>query len=155
MPKHQNYVTGFMFGVDAYENQVALILKQKPAWMKGFWNGIGGKIEDGEDPWGAMAREFAEETSVHTTFKDWELCVVMKGNCEGGGTFTNYCFRSFSPRVNLVKTVEAEEVARHDISLMGESGYPIEAWNNLWWLVPMLSDRKKEHIIYPITVGYK
>ena len=56
-----NYVLGFLFNKDL--SQVALIRKTKPEWQKGQLNGIGGKIEPGEDPLGAMIREFREETN--------------------------------------------------------------------------------------------
>jgi len=59
VPKHR-YVLGFMFDRDYAE--VALILKNRPAWQAGKWNGIGGKIEGDETPHAAMVREFTEET---------------------------------------------------------------------------------------------
>lgn len=58
----QSYVLGFLFR-DA-GRQVALIEKNKPDWMRGLLNGVGGKIESGESPHAAMGREFAEETGA-------------------------------------------------------------------------------------------
>lgn len=56
------FVCGFLFspGLDS----VALIRKNRPQWMLGRLNGIGGKIEPGETPWQAMCREFEEEAGV-------------------------------------------------------------------------------------------
>lgn len=40
-----------------------LLNRNKPMWM-GSWNGIGGKIEDGETPEFCMVREVYEETKI-------------------------------------------------------------------------------------------
>lgn len=42
------YVLGFMFS--NLMNNVVLLQKQKPNWQKGLWNGVGGKVESGEEP---------------------------------------------------------------------------------------------------------
>jgi 8-oxo-dGTP diphosphatase len=57
----KRYVLGFVFDF-GYHN-VLLILKAKPDWQFGKLNGLGGKIEQGETPAQAMAREFREETA--------------------------------------------------------------------------------------------
>lgn len=64
-----NYVVGFAF--DQY-GAVALINKNKPAWQKGKWNGVGGHIEP-TDPSTryAIAREFHEETAMYTQPEQW------------------------------------------------------------------------------------
>jgi 8-oxo-dGTP diphosphatase len=54
------FVLGFCFDF-GYHN-VLLIEKSRPTWQAGKLNGIGGKIEEGESPRVAMAREFQEET---------------------------------------------------------------------------------------------
>lgn len=67
------YVLGFVF--DESFDFVALIRKNRaPAGaesMIGRWNGIGGKIEEGEDIYDAMSREFEEETSVSIPSSEW------------------------------------------------------------------------------------
>ncbi len=64
------YVVGYCFSHDF--SMVALIKKLKPAWQKGKLNGVGGKLEPGESPREAMAREFNEEAGI-TTSPDWWL----------------------------------------------------------------------------------
>ena len=45
---------------------VTLILKLKgPEYVRGYWNGVGGKVEPGEAPEWAMAREAVEEASMY------------------------------------------------------------------------------------------
>lgn len=64
-------ITKYSVGFAFYEDFVVLIWKQRPAFQKGFLNGVGGEIEQGEDAIRAMAREFEEETGVHTTDDQW------------------------------------------------------------------------------------
>ncbi|WP_083964140.1 NUDIX hydrolase [Shimazuella kribbensis] len=45
------------------KNQVLLINKEKKFWM-GRWNGVGGKIEQGESPKASILREIEEETTI-------------------------------------------------------------------------------------------
>src|SRR5690606_28536601 len=89
------YVLGFVF--DMYAKKVLLIKKKRPEWQKGFFNGIGGKVEQDEndfideDIYAAMARECREETSVETHKLDWNHFCTMKGiNCPDGD-WSVYC----------------------------------------------------------------
>src|SRR5690606_21087500 len=78
---------GFVFTEDRRE--VVLVRKNRPAWQAGFLNGVGGKVERGEVPVAAMAREFAEEAGVSVDPSAWdELCTVTwpeRGAPEGFG----------------------------------------------------------------------
>jgi 8-oxo-dGTP diphosphatase len=70
-----SYCVGFLFTSD--EDQVLLIRKRLPSWQAGRLNGIGGKIEAGETPLDALAREFKEEAGVGGL--TWENCAVHTG----------------------------------------------------------------------------
>jgi 8-oxo-dGTP diphosphatase len=72
----KKYVVGFAFSEDA--QQVVLIRKNRPAWMAGKLNGIGGHIESGESPLQAMVREFAEETGVSTALGGWREFAIKQ-----------------------------------------------------------------------------
>lgn len=64
------YTLGFAVSSSAYT--VLLIKKERgPSFNIGKWNGIGGKIEVGEGPRGCMAREFKEESGIHTDPSQW------------------------------------------------------------------------------------
>lgn len=59
------YVCGLLFDkLDHPFGRVLLIRKQRPEYQKGLLNGIGGRIEPGEQPLQAMLREFKQETGL-------------------------------------------------------------------------------------------
>lgn len=66
----QEYCLGFVCSLDA--QKVLLIQKQRPAWQKGQYNGIGGKLEEGETPLQAMVRECKEEADLDLMESEWE-----------------------------------------------------------------------------------
>jgi 8-oxo-dGTP diphosphatase len=72
------YVLGFAFNQS--KDFVVLILKNKPAWQKGCFNGIGGKREPDETFPQAMVREFKEETGLQTDINEWSAIGQMKGS---------------------------------------------------------------------------
>lgn len=65
-----SYVLGFAFSED--DRSVLLILKNRPAFQAGKWNGVGGKIEASETAHQAMVREFREETGLDWSPASWE-----------------------------------------------------------------------------------
>lgn len=125
------YVTGFMFSMD--KKRVALIVKRHPAWQRGKLNGIGGKIEAGESPDEAMAREFCEEAGVSTQASDWQKFCIL--TCPGQSRVD--FFFTFSDAVHDVRTMEQEEVLLCDVAHLPEHILP-----NLAWLIPMVLDAR-------------
>lgn len=83
------YVMGFSFNEDM--SRVLLMLKNRPDWQEGKYNGIGGKIEDTETPIEAMVREFREETGVATLEGDWNSLAFLHG-VHMGSEFELHCF---------------------------------------------------------------
>lgn len=121
------YVVGFLIDQEFDQGQVALIRKTKPEWQKDKFNGIGGKIEDGESPLAAMIREFREETGV--TVEGWEQFASITDE----KTWHVVFFRSFDRNlIHKVKTVTEEEVILCDIDDL-----PDNVLDNLRWLLPM------------------
>jgi 8-oxo-dGTP diphosphatase len=59
------YTLGFIKRKD----EVLMMNRQKTPWM-GAWNGIGGKIEDGEHPVDCLIREIKEETNIDVDPKE-------------------------------------------------------------------------------------
>lgn len=127
----KKYVLGFCFSPDG--RAVVLIKKQKPAWQAGRFNGVGGKVEHGESYRAAMAREFAEETGVYISAKDWDEFAVLKGP-----NWVVYCYRIWSPKAFDARTQEAEEVF-----LWPSRALPPSALSNLDWLIPYALDHDR------------
>lgn len=65
-----SYVVGFAF--DQGKEHVLLIKKNRPEWQKNHYNGVGGRIEQGERPVESMVREFAGETGYATKPDQWQ-----------------------------------------------------------------------------------
>lgn len=106
----QKYVLGFMF--DELKEKVVLIRKSKPKWQEGFYNGVGGKVEDIDTSYEhAMVREFKEETGVSTYEYEWNKLLTM----EEVGVFSVDVFYCFSDKWNKVKTMETEKVECFDV----------------------------------------
>lgn len=124
------YVCGFLFHPSL--DTVALILKNKPAWQKGKFNGIGGKIEPGETPKEAMEREFKEEAGVVIDKSLWfPLCQV------GDDTYTVDFLYAVSGAISEVKTMEEEKVITMAINDM----HNWKLIDNLHWLIPLCIDK--------------
>lgn len=65
-----NYVLGFAMSRSGHVLMIEK--KQGPSFNIGKLNGLGGKIEPGETPQEAMAREFREECGLSTKPVDWQ-----------------------------------------------------------------------------------
>src|SRR5690349_19642349 len=69
------YVAVFPF----HQYKVLLIEKDRPAWMRGRLNGVGGHVEPDDDSYvEAMRREFEEETGW--LFWEWEHFATLCGD---------------------------------------------------------------------------
>lgn len=130
-----NYVIGFCFNTSL--SQIVLIKKTKPDWQKDRFNGVGGKIEEGEEPINAMIREFREETGAE--IKDWihfaELAIIPPELEHGAlpGSFID-CFVSISDVE--IKTITEEIVNRYNIDVASN----LLTVPNTKWLIPMALD---------------
>jgi 8-oxo-dGTP diphosphatase len=105
----KRYVLGFLF--DSTRTRVALILKNRPAYQVGQFNGIGGKIEQFDrDPVAAQRREFREEAGLD--IDNWEE--VFQFTHQGNAHIT--VFRAFSDKVRIVSSETDEQVSVFPIS---------------------------------------
>jgi len=130
MTIRKNYVVGFAFSAD--KSKVVLIHKNRPAWQAGKLNGIGGKIEPGEEALNAMVREFAEECGVQTTATDWHYFTKVLG--KDGDV---YFYRLFDDKVLNAVTSSDEEVVIMDTNLnkLRQRGL-----SNVVWLIAIALD---------------
>jgi 8-oxo-dGTP diphosphatase len=129
------YCLGFMFNNN--ETDVLLIEKQKPVWQAGKFNGIGGKVENGESSAFAMRREFKEETGIDTLA--WRYVVTMSGDDWQVDVFTCKSDDAFD-----YQQMESEKVSLIPLD-------ELESYNlisNLYWLIPMCLDKNDDHKSY-------
>lgn len=129
----KNYVLGFIFNKSV--DEVCLILKNRPYWQSGLYNGIGGHIEEGETPIQAIARESKEETGFEGN--NWELILQMKR--EGEDSFLCHVFRCISEYNSLsdiCKTMEDQEV-----EIFSVNNLPKNIISNLKWLINICIDK--------------
>jgi 8-oxo-dGTP diphosphatase len=142
---NKDYVCGFY----ADGQRVALMRKVKPEWQRNRLNGIGGKIEPGEHPAEAMAREFKEETGRSTDPADWTLAVVMVGD-----GWRVHFFSASGPAFDLNETdCDPLHVASGETMEWHEKGaLPDAVMPNLKWLIPMAFDTD---LCFPLTVRDK
>ena len=127
----QSYVLGFAFDTNC---RVALIRKDRPAWMAGRWNGIGGKLETGEIPHEAMSREFEEETGAYVSPEKWHHFATLVDKQDA---FVMHCFVVVvtPEELDLVRTVETEEVRIFGGNVLVDMD--LHVMQNLRWLMPM------------------
>jgi 8-oxo-dGTP diphosphatase len=129
----KKYVTGFLFSQDS--SYVVLIKKINPTWQRGFFNGVGGKVEANESSIAAMIREFSEETGVATQHEDWTCFAnVFRANCYDVDMYFAHSDLAFS-----AKTIEAEEIHILKISELPKNIIP-----NLQWLIPLALDTQAD-----------
>jgi 8-oxo-dGTP pyrophosphatase MutT (NUDIX family) len=120
-----------------------LILKNRPAWQEGFWNGIGGKVEGSEEPYQAAIREFKEETGVEEFF--WVHYATVYGKePDREGTYEVYYYRALDTRaLSNVRWLTDEVVAIHRVDSL-----PEKLVEHVNWMLPLALNRKGKFKIY-------
>lgn len=141
----QEYVLGFAFDNNL---RVALVKKNRPDWMAGKWNGIGGKIEPNESAIAAMVREFNEETGLLTTDQTWQHFATLRDQKLG---YLVVCFITIlkPETLDLVRTTETEEI-RVFTQVLDDPD--VDLMPNLRWLIPMSLTLGENDI--PVLVDY-
>lgn len=123
-------VVGFLFSHSdiGYNSHVALIMKQRPQWQRGFLNGPGGHVEDGENSKDAMIREFEEETGIHE--EHWKKFATL--NCVGGTAEVDF-FKGFILGRPYLTSRTDECVNWYPVHLINE----LPIIQNLKWMIPL------------------
>jgi len=138
--KMKYYVLGFVF--NKAKNAVLLIEKKRPEWQAGYWNGIGGKIEENETPVEAIEREAWEEMGLHHIF-DHALTFV----CPGGTVFVYYTVLDW-PNISF-KQKEDEPLKVWPVNFL-----PEKVMASLRWLIPVcLSSIQFPILVQQNTLG--
>jgi len=127
-----NYVVGFIFSRD--KSNILLIRKERPSWQVGKFNGVGGKIEQGEMPDTAIKRECTEETGMVIT--SW----VYKGIISG----PSYSVCVFTAEATIDAMLIAQSHPTDEpckVFHINELDH-VHTISQLRWLVPLLLDKE-------------
>lgn len=125
---YTSYVAGFLISTDC--DEVVLIKKEKPAWMKGNLNAVGGKIEGNEPAAVAMSQEFFEETGVKIA--EWHHFCELAGD----GWDVKFFYAVAHPSyLHACKTMEDEQVLVYEVpTILADTK---QQMCNLAWLLAM------------------
>lgn len=123
----KRYVVGFVF--NRKMDEVLLIHKLKPKWQAGRLNGIGGKVEENEDYFTAMAREFKEETGMVVPEHRWREYCVLTGRDWVGHFFT--VDADFNSKIII------PQMTPELVSWQSYAPLPCDVIDDLRWLIPM------------------
>lgn len=96
------YVSTLMVSADF--TRVALILKNRPDFLKGRLSTVGGKVESGETPIQAAVREHFEETGVQTEADEWAYYARVEREDS-----VMHCYYAATDDVEKCKTNENED----------------------------------------------
>lgn|SRR5678816_2397713 len=132
------YVVGLVFDPDF--NSVLLCRKNTPEWQKGLWNGIGGKVEEGETYLQAMARECKEESGLIVT--DWRLIADL-----GVYVAPNFEVRQMAARIMFFRGTSSS-VFHREVPTVNDVGEELDCFHmeaichlktipNLQYLIPL------------------
>lgn len=100
----KRYVVGFVQDIDG--QRVLLIRKNRPHFLAGLLNGVGGKIEeDDQNPQTAMTRECLEECELFIPPEDW----LLLGEMGDQKTYEVFVFGALGV-LDLAKTLTDEDV---------------------------------------------
>ncbi len=139
----KNYTLGFIFTPAL--DRVLLIHKRNPEWQAGKINGIGGKIEEDEDPLECMVREVREEAGLSTEADKWVFLGEM-----GSDVWRMHIFALvYEGDMNDARSADKEKVEWFDSGAL-----PSNVLANLRWLIPLAIDRMKHQEFSNFLVKY-
>ena len=114
----KRYTVNFLFTPN--HDRVWLIEKQKPDWQKGCLNGIGGEIEDDEEPVQCAVREIKEEAGIDIEILDLTRVGMMRGLNNDKSSFIVHIFTGVTNQI--LTTQEQEEIGLYDVDTI--KSYP-------------------------------
>jgi 8-oxo-dGTP diphosphatase len=129
------YVLGFLFSPDL--SRVVLIRKERPQWQAGKLNGVGGKVDPGEDAYTAMVREFREETGL--TEPSWIQYATIGGPDAAKNHTSEFkltVFYATSAYYDTVTSITDEKVGFYSVDRLMEDTGTVTV-PNVRWLVQM------------------
>lgn len=142
----KRYTVGFIFNADL--SGVLLINKNRPEWQRGKMNGIGGRIEDGEESIAAMVRETQEETGLITRADQWVfLGTIERDQYEAVVDF--YAIVHRGAREEVISCTD-EQVEWCTVVNLSD-----RVLSNIPWLVAYGRDRLENNVRHTFKVRYE
>ena len=139
----KKYTLSFIF--NSTLDKVLLIHKLTPEWQVGKINGLGGKIEQGEDSLTCIMREIKEESNLDTEKEKWNYIGTMGSQ---SWTADVFCY-VYLGNIADAKTMEAEKIEWFPLDSL-----PLNMIENLHWLIPLSLDKLKNNHIESFSVHY-
>jgi len=126
------YTVVFIFNISC--TKVMVILKNRPEWQRGCFNGIGGHMELNETPKQSIQREIFEETNLCIDPENLKLFHVLNPP-----KVKVYFFKTFLSEfmMNTFKSKTDERLSIFDINEFLQKPNIV---SNLRWLIPMALD---------------
>lgn len=140
----KKYTVGFIFNNSL--TKVLLIHKLHPEWQNGKINGIGGKIESGEESVDCIVREIKEETGLTTERKFW----IYAGKNIASDWIVDFYSYHFSGDESDAQTLTDEKVEWFDLAHLPTNLIP-----NLQWLIPLAKNKLIDNEYTEFSVQYK
>jgi len=140
----QKYVVGFIFNMDF--SSVLLMHKNRPAWQNGLINGLGGKVEEGEDAFMTVSREIEEESGLKIPKEDW----VKVGRVYSDSFDMDVFGSIYHSDMSNAKTLEDEPIEWFPVKSL-----PDNTIENIPWLVNITLDKLKNNNFELFEVKYK
>lgn len=129
-----NFSLAFIFNSD--QTKVLLVHKRKPAWQQGRLNGVGGKIEEGEDPLACIVREVSEETALNIAKEEW---VYVGKIIDRDDTTVSIYATTYAGHLTNAKQMDHEAIEWFDVANL-----PPQVIENLRWFIPLALDKLHE-----------
>lgn len=134
------YSLAFLFSESLTE--VALLIKNKPAYLANLLNGIGGHVEPGESALEAIIREVKEESDLDIKENELIEYAELTGWDKDDSRFSVRIFTGITD-LSLAKTMTEEPIVIMDVA---ELSITRNVAPNLKWLVHMAESILKGEI---------
>lgn len=133
-------VMRYVCGIVLCGDSVLLLRKNKPEWQAGYLNFMGGKIEAGETPAEAMAREGDEELGLNCSreIRSWRYLASE----DGPGYTVAYFVGILDPA--MIGTSPARNDTEETYEWHPVTSLPRDLIGNCRWLVAMALDPRAD-----------